>query len=1855
MKRFTFILGFLVIIPFFLYSQVITVFHENFELPSLGDSVVSSLVAVPGVNDWGISTTLHSQGSRSDSCRVITGKTTELVSSTFSTVGYFEVKLKFSQICKIDVTDKAQIFVSADGGTTWSLLTGPTYEGGATQFAMNGSSFSANSYGLSWSPGNATAKPNSTWWRNEQFSLSALVGNCPTVKFKFQLKDAGALGGQGYGWLIDDIKVTMSYSELTPPLISLIDPPINTLFHTGPFPVKAKITDASGIDTAYLIYNINSGINDTIGMYHYTNSLDTMKVLIPAVNDSDVVCYHVLAYDGSPAENSALNPVSGCNQFIALAGITFPFFDNFDVFDIWTPAGSGSVWQRGTPSYGVTNSAHSTPNAWDINLNSTYTTNANSTLTSPVFDFTGAVNAKLSFWINYRTENNCDGTRLQYSTNGTNWTTIGTTNDPLGTNWYNGTLNSGGPAWDDNSNGWINAKYKLSILNNISPTVRLRYVFISDGSSELDGVSIDDFSISLPASQEIAINNIITPVSDCGLGIETVKIDMINVGLNAINGGLTAYYRKGNGPIIQEPVTTPIPVGDTIEYSFTTPVNMIVGQADSNFTIKAWVTLANDPMHFDDTTTKVITSKYVPNPPVVANSNITYGTSTTITAVCPNPMSWYDVPTGGTPISSTNSYTTPLLYGTTVYYVECVAPNGCKSPRIGDTVFVGNPPAFDGSALSLDNPNSGNNLTASEPVTLKIKNYGTQPITNIQVSYSINGGAVIQDIIPITMNFGDDYTHTFTQNANLYVFNTYNFKAWITVPGDNNHINDTVFKTVTNNPYVYCISAATSTNDDDIGNITVSNLNNGIPVPQTSNSNANQLYNDYSLTFPPIILVKGQTYPISITPIFSGSSYNNCVKVFIDWNYDGSFDETTETAFSSGSITTGVHSGNITVPLTAVTGLVRFRAVLKETSSQSSVHPCGTYTWGETEDYIAYVQPQIPNDASVLSFIQPPVMYPENLSAPVSVVVKNVGTDPINSIVVSYVLDNNPPVSTTYSSLINPGSSATVTFMPFLTWPVGAHSLCVYPTLAGDSNSFNDTLCGTFTGIRIDSIPYYNYFDGSAAQDFVPTSATGTSWILGTPTAGNFPTQGPSSQPNIWATNLNISSGYTPNATCYLTTQIFDFTNGFNTRLKFKYTMNSSTSEDGTRVEYSTDAGYTWNNLGILNDPLGVNWNPTTISSASGIPGWSGTELTWKEAKFKLSSLNYAPSVRFRFTFTSNSYTELKGFAIDDFSLTIPCNQDAGIDSILQPSVTESTAGTALTVQVRVVNYGIDTLTSIPVNFLVGQTLVPATFIPGGLGLLPEQSKLFTFTTQLIPPVGSYVLKVYTSLADDCDHMNDTIMKSMLGIPTYTVPYIDHFDSLNYTEWYTNTNQWEHGAPTSSVINTPYSTPYCWKTNLDGIYVKNNLTDYLYSPMFDFTQGVDSIVFKHWVHIYGSEGGMVEYLSSSGSWMVLGGMGNPNGFNWYNNGTLGFTNTGGLPGWHESSFDLKGIIDFAIPTQFRFKFRCLYTNTAWDGWAIDDFKLTTPKIPIDAGVINIIQPSGSTIYGTDLNVTVTVKNFGTDTLTTIPLKFQINGITVGVGTWSGSLAPEATANFVFPPFPSPLDNFSICAYTDLAFDSHFTNDTSCNYINVSPPPFDVAVTGIIEPIYTSIHLNETTVKVKIKNFGQTAVTDVPVAYGIGGVVLAQENWQGPALNTGDETEYTFNQKYTFDYIGFYELCSFTDLIADGYRKNDTACKIVEEKYNAGFEELNENGVGLSQNLPNPADKTSQILFYLPKPGDVSFEVVNYLGQLMYSQSSKAAKGENEIIINTEKMPAGMYYYYIIYNDKRYVRKMIVNH
>jgi len=93
---------------------------------------------------------------------------------------------------------------------------------------------------------------------------------------------------------------------------------------------------------------------------------------------------------------------------------------------------------------------------------------------------------------------------------------------------------------------------------------------------------------------------------------------------------------------------------------------------------------------------------------------------------------------------------------------------------------------------------------------------------------------------------------------------------------------------------------------------------------------------------------------------------------------------------------------------------------------------------------------------------------------------------------------------------------------------------------------------------------------------------------------------------------------------------------------------------------------------------------------------------------------------------------------------------------------------------------------------------------------------------------------------------------------------------------------------------------------------------------------------------------------------------------------------------------------------------------------------------------------------------------------------------------------------------------------------------------------------------------------------------------------------------------------------------------------------------SGIESSVNNGLSVSQNMPNPFSGNSTINYSLNEKSDVSFEVFNVTGsKVMELNEGVKTAGNHSIQIDASTLNAGVYYYSVIAGDKRITKKMIV--
>lgn len=259
----------------------------------------------------------------------------------------------------------------------------------------------------------------------------------------------------------------------------------------------------------------------------------------------------------------------------------------------------------------------------------------------------------------------------------------------------------------------------------------------------------------------------------------------------------------------------------------------------------------------------------------------------------------------------------------------------------------------------------------------------------------------------------------------------------------------------------YCASNPTSSAGARIDSVSVSNV-------QLKNTPGCTTYSDFKSTT--INLQPGQTLPFFVRlNSCDATTVDKIVKVFIDANNDGDFNDANETLATSGVINgNGDFTTNITIPTTLDPGKsTLIRIVMQETNSAAAVTPCGTYTRGETQDYrVMMVTPSL--DFTVTEIVAPQGGACSTTEQYVSIRVRNAGTaDKKNLPLTAVITQGATTVATltaTYPDTIYANTSEVYTFQtPVALAANTAYTVTATVSFAGDQSPANNQLASTFT------------------------------------------------------------------------------------------------------------------------------------------------------------------------------------------------------------------------------------------------------------------------------------------------------------------------------------------------------------------------------------------------------------------------------------------------------------------------------------------------------------------------------------------------------------------------------------------------------------------------------------------------------------------------------------------------------------------------------------------------------------------------------------------------------------------------
>jgi hypothetical protein len=210
----------------------------------------------------------------------------------------------------------------------------------------------------------------------------------------------------------------------------------------------------------------------------------------------------------------------------------------------------------------------------------------------------------------------------------------------------------------------------------------------------------------------------------------------------------------------------------------------------------------------------------------------------------------------------------------------------------------------------------------------------------------------------------------------------------------------------------------------------------------------------------------------------------------------------------------------------------------------------------------------------------------------------------------------------------------------------------------------------------------------------------------------------------------------------------------------------------------------------------------------------------------------------------------------------------------------------------------------------------------------------------------------------------------------------------------------------------------------------------------------------------------------------------------------------------------------------------------------------------DVGVNNITNPTNGILTNSE-SVEVSIRNFGTDSQSNIPLELRLDGNLIASETFNGTIAPNDVATFTFTQtvdLSTSGQTYSIEVKTNLTDDEFASNDPFTKEVTHLLAN-DVGALEITAP-ETGFGLENETIIVTLKNFGADEQSDIEVQYTINGGAPVIETFAGP-IASEEIVSYSFTQIADLTELGMYEIVVSTNLASDGNAANDETTIDIE--------------------------------------------------------------------------------------------------
>jgi hypothetical protein len=269
----------------------------------------------------------------------------------------------------------------------------------------------------------------------------------------------------------------------------------------------------------------------------------------------------------------------------------------------------------------------------------------------------------------------------------------------------------------------------------------------------------------------------------------------------------------------------------------------------------------------------------------------------------------------------------------------------------------------------------------------------------------------------------------------------------------------------------------------------------------------------------------------------------------------------------------------------------------------------------------AFVNPPT-DDCGITSITGLPLIQCSSTAINPTVVLKNIGTNPLTSATINYQIDGGAVVTQNWTGSLATGATANVTITNAITPANGHHTIRCYTTLpngVADLNDVNDGYSGAYNIFMVYSATPVN-------EEFTSTAFPPTNWVVD----GNYLTRATTSS---FATGVGSAKMDFYNAPSATTNDLYvsglDLSSGTGHYLSFDHAYAQySTENDRLQVQVSSNCGSTWTSV--------FDKQGTTLSTAAATTSsFTPTAAQWVHNVVDMTAYDGQASLLVRFHFTS--------------------------------------------------------------------------------------------------------------------------------------------------------------------------------------------------------------------------------------------------------------------------------------------------------------------------------------------------------------------------------------------------------------------------------------------------------------------------------------------------------------------------------------------------------------------------------------------------------------------------------------------